>query len=91
MSQYPIRNDRIKNVNERMCSYTKSDVFNERTNEIGAKLMKRELKQRNIEGARSMYKILGLGTKGNEVEVESKWYEVSRRWGEHSTILLFVK
>ena len=46
-------NDRILNVNDGMCSYTKSDVFNERTNEIGAKLMKRELKQRNIEGARS--------------------------------------
>ena len=79
------------NVNDGMCSYTKSDVFNERTNEIGAKLMKRELKQRNIEGARSMCKILGLGTKGNKVEVESKWYEVSRSWGERSTILLFVK
>jgi hypothetical protein len=41
--------------------------------------------------ARSMYEILGPGTKGNEVEVESKWYEVSQRWGERSTILLFVK
>ena len=40
------------NVNEWMGLYTKSDVYNERTNEIGAKLMKRELKQRNIEGAR---------------------------------------
>jgi hypothetical protein len=62
--------------------------------------MKRELKQRNIEGARSMCEILGLGTKGNEVEVKSKWYKVevklkwykvSRSWGECSTILLFVK
>ena len=59
-------------MNERMCSYTRSDVYNERTSEIGAKLIKRELKQRNIEGARSMYEILGPGTKGNEVEVESK-------------------
>ena len=41
------------NVNERMGLYTKFNVYNERTNEIGAKLMKHELKQRNIEGARS--------------------------------------
>ena len=60
------------NVNDGMGLYTKSDVYNGRMNEIGAKLMKRELKQRNIEGARSMCKILGPGTKGNEVEVESK-------------------
>jgi len=31
------------------------------------------------------------GNEGNEVEVESKWYKVSRRWGERSMILLFVK
>ena len=45
-------NDRIMNVKERMGLYTKSDVYNKRTNEIGVKLMKRELKQRNIEGVR---------------------------------------
>ena len=42
-------NDRIMNVNEWGGLYTRSDVYNERTNEIGAKLVKRELKQRNIE------------------------------------------
>ena len=63
-----------------MCLYMQSDVGNERSSEIGVKLIKCELKRRIIQGTeynkvergmlRSMYEGRGLRTQGNTVCVK---------------------
>ena len=86
-----LESDRIMGVNEWGGLDTRSDVYNKRSSKIRAKSMNNRRNKVEPSVSRLMYEGWGLGTKGNEVEVESKWYEVSQRWGEQSTMLLCVK
>ena len=74
---------------EVQCMYQKIEWDQSKIDKMPAKTMNNWRSKVEQSILRLMCQGYGLGTKGNEVEL--KWYKVSWRWGEHSTMLLCVK